>query len=292
MPTLATTATVAAERSGEIPTIASDLVAADSSPLDLAAMEVHLALGGRPTEQPGEDVLDAVRVAISNVRSRRASKISTDEDAHRYRTMTHPDDYCHPAWCLARVEIDEQTGLPWHNTGVHRRAVRSVEAKWGVLLQIGIGVADDFELDLDNPFVHVWQTDLDDNPDCVEELHLTADEADRLGDFLKAAALELRTTKSRIAATGAAVATPDQPQQVRGGGDGAANDQRSARTVSVGHRHRRQPPVRLRHGHRRRLTPGGRKFSPSGWPMASLRCTRSPTRRISVRGTSRGKNIG
>lgn len=176
--------------------------------LHRAATHVHLALGGEPTERPAEDVMDAVRTAISDVRLRRAPKVSTDDMVDCYRPMTHPEEYCHPAWCLAWVDIDDETGRPWHNTGVHRRAVRSMEAKYGVLLQVGIGVADDFELDIDRPFVHLWQTDLDDNPDCVEQLQLTEDEADRLGDFLKNAASELRETKSRIAATTRATAAP------------------------------------------------------------------------------------
>lgn len=189
---------ITASQPVEPPASASTGVDANSVCLNQAAVQIHLALGGKVTEQPAEDVLDAVREAISDVRSRRAPRFSTDDMADRYRVMTHPEECCHPAWCLARVEIDEETGRPWHNTGVHRRAVRSMEAHYGVLIQVGVGVADDFELDLDNPFVHVWQADLDDNPDCVEELHLTADEADQLGTFLKGAALELREAESRI----------------------------------------------------------------------------------------------
>lgn len=195
MPTL-TKSEITADRSVEPPNVTSTKV--DSICLDQAAAQIHLALGGKATEHPAQEVLDAVREAVTYVRLCRAPRISTDDMADRYRVMTHPEEYCHPAWCLARVEIDEETGRPWHNTGVHRRAVRSMEAHYGVLIQVGVGVTDDFELNLDNPFVHVWQTDLDDNPDCIEELQLTADEADRFGDFLKAAALELRETKSRL----------------------------------------------------------------------------------------------
>jgi hypothetical protein len=117
----------------------------------------------------------AEREATEKSQVRPGSTNVTDELADRYRVMIHPEDYCYPAWCLAQVEIDKNTGRPWHNTDTHRRAVRSLEIHYGVLIQVGIGVSDDFELDLDHPFVHVWQADLDDNPECVEQLQLTAD---------------------------------------------------------------------------------------------------------------------
>jgi hypothetical protein len=172
---------------------------ASSSALDKAAAEIHLALGGEFTEQPADEVLECVREAVRNIRVRRAAGVPTDGMADKYRVMVHPEEYCHRPWCLARVQVDEDTGRAWHNTGVHRRAVRSLEVEYGLVIQVGVGVDDDFELDLDHPFVHVWQADLDENCDYAEQLHLTAEEADRLGDFLKAAARELRSTPASIA---------------------------------------------------------------------------------------------
>lgn len=192
---------VKSDRPADPTTFASATVVVNPSYLDEAAVQIHLALGGESTEQPAEDVLDAVRESVRNVRVRRAPRVSTENMADQYRVMVHPEEYCHPAWCLARVEVDEETGRPWHNTGVHRRGVRSMEVGYGLLIQVGVGVADDFELDLDDPFVHVWQADLDHNGDSAEELQLTADEADWLGDFLKAAASRLRSTTARIAET-------------------------------------------------------------------------------------------
>lgn len=138
---------------------------------------------------------------------------STNQTNDDYRPLEHPDYWCAQPWCLALPTVDSDDGRVAFYSGYHRIGVETVEIEYGVVAQVGVGVAEDDGPNVDNPVVHMLLISDDAYGDEAADTFdtvMTLEEADRLVASLAAATARLRQTRSLIARRNAAAAAPRQ----------------------------------------------------------------------------------